>query len=136
MSRRICAFLLLVAALATGATACGDDGNGADDEPSLTSEEPTEGPPPATTGAGASGDTSGAGGPTEEAARAAFERAYSECASTRMQLLTQKYSKGKRDDVEIARRAGHAWARQFRHTGVSEVVEAGRDGCSRALERR
>ena len=130
---------MLLAALATIAGGCGDDGNGGgNDEPSLTSEEPTEGPPGVTSGETgedneADDDLEGTDRVTRELATAAYERAYSECGSTTRANLAGRYTAGDKDPAKIAPAVGRRWARFFRREGVPVVERSGTAGCADAL---
>ena len=130
---------MLLAALATIAAGCGNDGNGGgNDEPSLTSEEPTEGPPGVTSGETgedneADDDLDGTDRATGEIATAAYERAYSECGSTRLPILAGRYTAGDKDPAKLAPAVGRHWARFFKREGDPVVERSATAGCADAL---
>ena len=109
---------------ATGATdpqqTATDERTPEDETP--TSEEPTEGPPPVTAGPGDS----------DAVEQTAFERAYSECASTPLRSLAAKY-KVARNRAAVSRAVGTEWARRVGETGSANVERAGRDACLQAF---
>lgn len=66
--------------------------------------------------------------PTSETVKIAiFERAYSECASTEIDLLAAKYKVAVQTKPSVAFAVGRAWTRYFR--GGPDAVDGGRDGC-------
>jgi hypothetical protein len=72
-------------------------------------------------------------GPPSAEANEAYERAFSECASTPPDLLAGKY-KAVRTREAIAKAVGAAWADQL--GGGAEAARAGEAGCRDALEAR
>ena len=72
-------------------------------------------------------------GPPSVEATAAYERAFSECASTPPELLAGKYN-AVRTREAIAKAVGIAWADQL--GGGAEAARAGEAGCRDALEAR
>lgn len=66
--------------------------------------------------------------PTSETVKIAiFERAYSECASTKLGLLAAKYKVAVKTKPSVAFAVGQAWTRYFE--GNPDAVDSGRDGC-------
>ena len=72
-------------------------------------------------------------GPPSAEANAAYERAFSECASTAPSLLAGKYNAVKTREA-IAKAVGAAWADEL--GGGAEAARAGEAGCRDALEAR
>ncbi len=70
--------------------------------------------------------------PLSAAAGEAYERAYSECASTTLDRLAGKYHVQARDP--LVRAVGEAWAKQV--GGGADAVRAGEAGCRDALQTR
>ena len=74
-------------------------------------------------------------GPTaEEIQLVVFERAYSECASSDLELLAAKYKAAGRSSRAVAAIVARAWASYF--SAGADAVEDGRAGCLQGLRDR
>jgi hypothetical protein len=72
-------------------------------------------------------------GPTPENVRIAiFERAYSECASTKFALLANKYKVAKKTKPRVATAVAVAWTKYFK--GGKDAIREGRAGCRLAFD--
>ena len=70
--------------------------------------------------------------PTSEAVKIAiFERAYSECASTELALLANKYKVAKKTRPNVATAVAVAWTKYFK--GGKDAIPEGRAGCRMAF---
>jgi hypothetical protein len=65
---------------------------------------------------------------------AVFERAYSECASTELAALAEKYKASDTSEEGVAAAVGRGWASYFR--AGPDAVQDGRDGCLQGQEQR
>ena len=63
-----------------------------------------------------------------------YERAYSECASTDLELLAAKYKAKDTSRQGVAAVVGRAWASYFDAGG--DAVNGGRDGCLQGISQR
>jgi hypothetical protein len=63
-----------------------------------------------------------------------YERAYSECASTKDELLASKYKAADKSPEGIAAVVGRAWASYFK--AGQDAVQDGHDGCQQGRQDR
>ena len=107
--------LLAVVLVVGGVSATRDDG---DSRTGVTAETTPAEPDPYPLGSS----------PTPENVRiSVYERAYSECASTDLELLAAKYKVEDTSKDGVAAAVGRAWASYF--DAGQDAVGGGRDGC-------
>ncbi len=63
-----------------------------------------------------------------------YERAYSECASTEVELLASKYKAADTSPEGVAKVVGRAWASYFK--AGQDAVQDGQDGCQQGQQDR
>ena len=118
--------VLLAVVLVVGgisATRADDDGDGG--QTSLAAETAPAEPDPYPLGSS----------PTPENAKiSVYERAYSECASTDLELLAAKYKVADASKQRVAAAVGRAWASYFE--AGQDAVGGGRDGCLQGISQR
>jgi hypothetical protein len=112
----IASLVLLAVALLIGGVAASRDADEPEQSSPATTEAPLDDRYPLTAG------------PTSASVQnAVFERAYSECASTKLELLASKYKVADTSAQGVAAVVGRAWASYFK--AGPDAVPDGRDGC-------
>jgi hypothetical protein len=115
---------LLALALLVGTVSAGRLADSSDSAPATTARTTTQAEDPYPL----------SDGPTPAGVQlSVFERAYSECATSSLEILAEKYKLP--DDASLetaAARVGRAWASYFR--AGPDAVQDGRDGCLQGAE--